>query len=329
MGQTLSEPVTTKDTTEGIDSQLMYGTSSMQGWRESMEDAHISLLNEKAIALFAVMDGHGGKRVAQYSRDHLAQHITCSEKFKKGDIRQSLIDSFLEMDQALYQQFPNDTSGCTAIVALLKEKMLYIANVGDSRAVICKQGKAFALSKDHKPYDPIEYKRIKESGNSVYSKRVNGTLALSRALGDFKFKRAYHLSPEKQAVTAYPDIQEYELTKEDEFMVLACDGIWDCMTNQQVVDFIRSKLNHAMPLAWVCERLLDHCLADHRRAKVGLDNMTVQIVAFLSPCESKEQWYSNIQSSVQRWPSTVACSFIRSESRDYSCLELENALDLY
>ncbi|XP_023214259.1 probable protein phosphatase 2C T23F11.1, partial [Centruroides sculpturatus] len=115
-------------------------------------------------------------------------------------------------------------------------------NVGDSRAVASVGGRVQQLSFDHKPSNESETKRIIAAGGWVEFNRVNGNLALSRALGDFVFKKNDKKPPEEQIVTAYPDVVVREVTPDHEFIVLACDGIWDVLSNEDVVDFIRSRV---------------------------------------------------------------------------------------
>ncbi|KAI8980460.1 putative serine/threonine phosphatase 2C ptc2 [Pilobolus umbonatus] len=303
MGQILSAPITVKHSTTGKDSRLSYGASSMQGWRITMEDAHTTLLNyhETGAAFFAVFDGHGGANVAKYSGIHLQENVIDSEDFKKGQYKDSLRKGFLKIDTDLLSNpdYENETSGCTAIAALLTaENVLYVSNAGDSRAFICTKGQAIALSQDHKPTNPKETERITNAGGHVDFGRVNGNLALSRALGDFEFKRAANLPPQQQAVTADPDIVEHKLTENDEFMVLACDGIWDCMSNQEVATFVRKGVAEGVPLSEICERLMDKCLAaEAGGGGVGCDNMTAIIVAFLHN-QSEEEWYQKIKNSI-------------------------------
>ncbi|CDH58421.1 protein phosphatase [Lichtheimia corymbifera JMRC:FSU:9682] len=295
MGQTLSEPITTKESSEGGDARVKYGASCMQGWRISMEDAHTTIPEYKdtGASFFAVFDGHGGAVVAKYSGEHLHDVIFESKYFKEGNIREALRSGYLAMDDALRKdpEHENETSGCTAVSALLtKDNVLYVTNAGDSRAIISNNGRAIALSQDHKPVNEKETARIVEAGGHVEFGRVNGNLALSRALGDFEFKQNKDLPPEKQAVTAEPDVTEHKLTANDEFAVVACDGIWDCMTNQQVVDFVRGKLKEKMTLETICENLMDECLADQCDVGgVGCDNMTVIIVAFMQG-KSWDEW---------------------------------------
>ena len=94
------------------------------------------------------------------------------------------------------------------------------------------------MSFDHKPSNPEEEKRINEAGGTVEWDRVNGNLNLSRALGDFTYKENKDLKPSQQMVLWTPDIKIETIDKDTEFMIIACDGIWDCMTNQEAVDFI-------------------------------------------------------------------------------------------
>jgi serine/threonine protein phosphatase PrpC len=115
---------------------------------------------------------------------------------------------------------------------------IYCANAGDSRTVMCERGNMVELSKDHKPDLPNERSRIIKSGGTVVEGRVNGALSLSRAIGDFDFK---YITPPKDAqpswflnnhaVTSYPDVVVLPFHKDVEFMILACDGIWDCKTS--------------------------------------------------------------------------------------------------
>ncbi|EPS61601.1 hypothetical protein M569_13194, partial [Genlisea aurea] len=99
--------------------------------------------------------------------------------------------------------------------------------------------------------------------------------------GDMEFKQNKYLPAERQIVTANPDINIVELCDDDEFIVLACDGIWDCMSSQQLVDFIGDELKSERKLSAICERVLDKCLAPSTAGGEGCDNMTMILVQLL------------------------------------------------
>ncbi|PHZ17887.1 PP2C-domain-containing protein [Rhizopus microsporus ATCC 52813] len=296
MGQTLPEPNKEKYTSEGNDKKVMYGASCMQGWRANMEDAHTALTSyaNTGASFFAVFDGHGGSQVASYSGKTLYKKIMNSPAFEKGRYRETIRSGYYAIDEELKRdpELMNSNSGCTAVVAIVTKNDVLYSNAGDSRSVIStRDGKGVPLTQDHKPKHPDEHTRIKNAGGFVENGRVNGHLALSRALGDFTFKSNTQLTPDRQAVTAEPDIIEHLITDHDEFMVLACDGIWDCLSSQEVVDFIRCKLCEHKSLGIICEELMDFCLSEtDNYSGIGCDNMTVIIVAFLRK-KTPQQWY--------------------------------------
>ncbi|KAF9401543.1 Protein phosphatase 2C 2 [Mortierella sp. AD011] len=270
----------------------------------AMEDAHTTLPDVEdapGTAFFAVYDGHGGGKVARYCSERLHKNISSDAAFSASDFRGAINNGFLETDRALRDEpeHEGDSSGCTAITATITyENILYVGNAGDSRAVLCRDGVATALSFDHKPADIEESTRILFAGGSVESGRVNGLLAVSRALGDFKLKMGDTSQPGDQIVIAIPDIIEHRLTDDDEFLVLACDGIWEGMSSKQVVSFIRQKIAEKIPLDIVCETIMDHCLAaDGKLTSIGCDNMTMVIVAFLNG-KTLEEWYEYISNRV-------------------------------
>ncbi|CAH1721614.1 unnamed protein product [Aphis gossypii] len=177
---------------------------------------------------------------------------------------------------------PGKDSGCTAVMALLVNNKLYVANAGDSRCVVSVGGKAHDMSKDHKPEDEPELKRINKAGGRVSSDgRVNGGLNLSRALGDHNYKKNKDLPNTEQMITALPDVTVLDITPDDNnFIVLACDGIWNSLSSQEVVDFISERINKPdTKLSSICEELFEQCLAPNTLSDgTGCDNMTCIIV---------------------------------------------------
>lgn len=177
--------------------------------------------------------------------------------------------------------------GSTAVLAVLvptpSHTRLYVANAGDSRGVLCRKGLAEELSRDHKPNDEDELERISSAGGAVIGGRVDGNLNLSRAIGDLTYK-VKGGKPRQQKITAFPETRMVELCKEDTFFVLACDGIWDRMTNDQIVDIINSELDlptaRGQNLMNLCENICNECLVEDPLTSEGKggDNMTIMIV---------------------------------------------------
>ncbi|KAI0648068.1 PP2C-domain-containing protein [Trametes meyenii] len=310
MGQTLSIPATDKATEQGGNGKYLFGVSEMQGWRITMEDAHTAVLNLDGEAseadcntFFAVYDGHGGSKVAQYAGQHLHHRLVQDEAYKQHDYPLALKNAFLGTDDDIRStpEFARDASGCTAVAALVtKEGKVYVANAGDSRSVISVKGEGKQLSFDHKPQNEQEKNRIVAAGGYIEYGRVNGNLALARALGDFDYKKNGALSPEAQIITCNPEIIEHTLTGEDEFIIIACDGIWDCLSSQQAVNVVRLLLAQGRKLPEICEEICELCLAPDTTtgAGIGCDNMTIMIVALLHG-RTEEDWYSWIADRVK------------------------------
>ncbi|GAB6026646.1 hypothetical protein CHUAL_013052 [Chamberlinius hualienensis] len=203
------------------------------------------------------------------------------EETEEDEMDEENDDEEEEIDLEMENE-PGFESGCTAVVALIRGTELYVANAGDSRCVVCRNGKAIDMSVDHKPEEEVEMRRINNAGGKVTSDgRVNGGLNLSRAIGDHTYKQNKKLSLREQMITSLPDIQTITLNpEEDKFMILACDGIWNYMKSQEVVDFIKDRLEEKR-LSAICEELFDVCLAPNTQGDgTGCDNMTAIIVRF-------------------------------------------------
>ncbi|KRY14820.1 putative protein phosphatase 2C F42G9.1, partial [Trichinella patagoniensis] len=196
-------------------------------------------------------------------------------------------DEAFDEDDIMFSQgsvgeTPGIDSGTTACVALVVNKTLYVANVGDSRCVLCRDGKAIDLSVDHKPEDEIETDRIQKAGGQITNDgRVNGGLNLSRAIGDHFYKTNSSIPLEEQMISPLPDVRFHALENTDRFMVIACDGIWNSLNSQEVVDFVNQRLNADVSEEAIAEQLCDACLAPSTSGDgTGCDNMTVIVVKF-------------------------------------------------
>ena len=171
----------------------------MQGWRCGMEDAHITfeVKGDKNNAIvFGVFDGHGGKEVALFCKENFQKILEGQESLKKNEYKEALRKTFFEMDELVKKEDYAEMTGTTACVILITNEKIYCANAGDSRAVLCSNDKAIALSDDHKPHNSQEQDRIEKSDHFVEDDRVDGNLALSRAIGDFTYKDKPNLPAE-------------------------------------------------------------------------------------------------------------------------------------
>jgi protein phosphatase 1G len=177
-------------------------------------------------------------------------------------------------------------AGCTAVAVLQVGKRLFTANCGDSRAVVGRGGRAVPLSFDHKPADEVERNRIVQAGGFITEAqghfRINGNLNLSRSLGDLKYKQNPQCSPAQQMITANPDITTHQLDPADDFMIIACDGVWDVLSNEEAVRFVHDRLAAGQTPGSICEQVFDRCIATNPRETRGIggDNMTCLIVQF-------------------------------------------------
>eukprot|EP00850_Spirogloea_muscicola_P016967 SM000141S00911 [mRNA] locus=s141:212239:214880:- [translate_table: standard] len=249
------------------DGTFSYGYSRLRGKRASMEDFHdaqIRPIGGQLVGLFGVFDGHGGSRAAEYVQKHLFDNLVNHPNFST-DPKAAIAETYKQTDQdyLMSENGQNRDAGSTASTAVLVGKKLLVANVGDSRAVMCRGGKAAPLSSDHKPNRDDERQRIEEAGGVVMwagTWRVGGVLAVSRAFGDRLLKRY---------VVAEPEIQEEMLTPEDEFLVLASDGLWDVVSNQDAVSMIQS-----IPDAQEAAK----CLTDEAFRRGSADNITCVVV---------------------------------------------------
>ena len=269
MGAFLEKPKTDKTSKKGEACGLRYGASAMQGWRMEMEDADVceTELEISNSCFFGVFDGHAGSKVSQYCSENLWRNVMCclSGGHTVDNIKDAMYNGFLRLDDKLKENpiwaKGEDHSGSTAIVVFISPTHIIWANCGDSRSVFCKNCQLCFATDDHKPSNSQEKDRIEKAGGTVMMQRVNGTLAVSRALGDFDYKRGIDLKSTEQLVSPEPDLNVIERNLgEDEFVVLACDGIYDVMTNDEVIDFVRHRLELESDLTKICNDLIDTCL---------------------------------------------------------------------
>jgi len=299
MGAFLEKPKTEKYNESKSGAGLRYGLSSMQGWRLEMEDAHSAIIGipdiGETVSWFAVFDGHAGSRVSYHCSNHLLDCITSNDQFRDAikkenelsedelmeKVKSGVLKGFLELDEKL-RKIPEvangeDKSGTTAICVLISNNYIIFSNCGDSRGVLSGDGsKPIVVTQDHKPSNPPELERIQDAGGSVMLQRVNGSLAVSRALGDFEYKNVDGKGPTEQLVSPEPEFYKKKRDHaSDEFLVLACDGVWDVMTNEDICSFVSARMSVTDNLEQIANEVIDTCL--HKGSR---DNMSIIIIAF-------------------------------------------------
>ncbi|KAJ7531731.1 hypothetical protein O6H91_14G056400 [Diphasiastrum complanatum] len=252
------------------DGRFSYGYSSLRGKRASMEDFYetrISKVDGQIVGLFGVFDGHGGARVADFVKQNLFENLLKHPHFI-DDTRRALVDVYRQTDSDYLKSAENHRhrdAGSTASTAVLVGDRLLVANLGDSRTILCRGGEAIALSVDHKPNRLDERQRIEEAGGVVMwagTWRVGGVLAVSRAFGDRLLKKY---------ISAVPEIQEEIVGEDVEFLILASDGLWDVVSNQDAVAFAKSFLDPEE----AARRLSEEAFS-----KGSADNITTIVVRF-------------------------------------------------
>eukprot|EP01102_Stenamoeba_stenopodia_P015118 TRINITY_DN5119_c0_g1_i1.p1 TRINITY_DN5119_c0_g1~~TRINITY_DN5119_c0_g1_i1.p1 ORF type:complete len:975 (+),score=339.93 TRINITY_DN5119_c0_g1_i1:86-3010(+) len=228
------------------------GSADMIGRRPTMEDAFLvepEFLGVKNAELLGVFDGHAGRVAADFAAAHYASIL--SSKLKASEVEagdgKAILAAFKDSFQEVNKQFKDHLksapsgakfAGSTGLVCLLTDKKIFVGNLGDTRAVLTKKNStAVRLSVDHKPSDIEEENRISSLGGFVVISssggpaRVNGSLAVSRGIGDF------HMEP---FVSDDPYLSETNITADDTYLVLGCDGVWDEVSDDECAKIVNS-----------------------------------------------------------------------------------------
>lgn len=292
MGQGyLSRPLASKFLRRRNNDSLQVGSCEMQGSRATMEDRQTieMVLDKKThphVSFFGVYDGHSGLAASTFCESNIHQYIASSPTLENSDLAKAMAKA----DADFISQGVNIDHGTTCLFALVQPSggggswMVTVGNIGDSRALLirAKSSKVEALSRDHKPELETEKKRIEEAGGHVSMGRVDGNLAMSRAIGDFYYKNQKEKLAHEQKVIAVPDIMQATAHPGDT-LLLACDGIFEQLDNEAVAKFVMTGDNHDDP-ARLAAALCDYSLKQGSR-----DNHTVIVVRFRSESESKKK----------------------------------------
>mmetsp|Transcript_15246 Transcript_15246/g.46030 ORF Transcript_15246/g.46030 Transcript_15246/m.46030 type:complete len:410 (+) Transcript_15246:141-1370(+) len=315
--------------------EFSYGQAALQGPRDTMEDFTSVIPDGRCGFLIAsLFDGHSGPRAAEWLNTRLYESFSdtinediIDNKAEDGEceiegldevtglccpvgLRELLADSFEKADKLLLDELreledeDDRIAGSTATVAMVRGDKIIVANVGDSRAVLCRQGMPVDLTTEHRVYgdSPVvakEIARVEEAGGWVADGRVCDVIAVSRAFGDIQFKEAQGRKDmldqgveygqweqdfvdtvdfKSSPVLAAPDVTEIPLKDLDEFLVIASDGLWDVMSSKDVIHFARTSFQKKADAQQVADKLTK--VAIQRRTE---DNVAVIVVDLGGP----------------------------------------------
>ena len=232
--------------------KFIYHSISLKGLRETNEDEHViykNLLNNKKrskyekVDCICLFDGHGGKEVSQFLKSYIHKKLMTNINYsitKPVNFKKKIDKIFNQCQNEIYGKkcnFCGSTSLCCIIYKYKTNYFLRLINLGDCRAVLSNyQMKTIQLTYDHRPALLMEKKRIEQLGGRIeydgYCHRING-LSVSRSFGDVYAK---------PHVSHMPDIYNFKLHPNDKFVIIACDGVWDFVSNEEVTNFIHNEL---------------------------------------------------------------------------------------
>ena len=216
--------------------------------------------DENNFFFFGIYDGHGGNGCSLYLKNNLHKHV---KNFSTASIKEAIneIEEQFLNNEALDEKGEiKDQSGSCGIIALIQNNKCIIANVGDSRLIMFKKNSLFFCTEDHKPGSNIEKERITKAGGKIYQtpslfplyqngkeieipwRVLPGRLSVSRTFGDIEAKNE-KFGGNKNVVVALPDITEIELNEEFNLIILGCDGIFDVLSNEEILECIKIVLN--------------------------------------------------------------------------------------
>ena len=276
---------------KSIGSLKSYSYNTYHGLSKEINEDRIIVINQikkptnskmkvwPKISYFAIFDGHGGEGCSEFLKNNFLNYLVENKNFP-FDIKTSLIETFEKAEEEFFKQKcgndleNSDKSGSCALVSLLFDNKIYIANTGDSRAIMSINGgtKVKQLTTDHKANNPKEYERIVKKGSKIYADdndepnrdptklsyikdkaelekyKNNGNsseeiilrvypsdLAITRSIGDIKAKKTEFGGKEGSLINK-PDIYIHDVNSTDDFIVMGCDGIFDDLTNNEVVN---------------------------------------------------------------------------------------------
>lgn len=307
-----------------------YVCSYAQGTRPYMEDRHITLSHLPScgdipalteVALFAVFDGHGGQVASGYCCDSFVEVLQSQEEYRQfvesflngSDVRDVLLlllqNTFLAIDQHLKDNFLEECQkdGTTGVVTFVTAEEVFVANLGDSRALLCnltsKKVFGFEATEDHKPSNMRERRRIEECGSTVVMDRVDGGLAMSRSLGDFHYK-SKERDLFEQPVTCEIDFYRWKISEKGSFLCVASDGLWNLVSSESTVEKVMDFGRRKFQMSEMTEELVGQGLKSKDNITVILVKLSSfansRLIPFLGKPQSPKRHFDEINKKVNK-----------------------------
>lgn len=253
---------------QNIDSEII-----MEDKSKSIENFN----NDKNQMIFEIFDGHGGDEMSTYLQNNLAQIYKQNLLLNKGNIILSLKNAFRDADDEMRNQLNIEGLGSTGTLVHIRwesenDLVVYSANVGDSRVSLISPEHIIRLSYDHRTTDEKEKKRILESGLEIIDNRINGTLMLTRIFGNYEYKNNNEDNEEDEndnkGLICEPFISKIniDLNIENQFLILASDGIWDAINEEEIQHIIQNHYDTQQ----ICSITIKNCLRNE-----AWDNMSI------------------------------------------------------
>ena len=256
-----------KESKGGLVKNYAYHEESNAEFRNYMEDrgkAVENLNGDPDKIIFCIFDGHGGQQVSQFLQENFATYMKKMLPFKNHF--EEITKLFKDLDEKV-KELNVPLVGSTATVVYIERKngkrMLYCANVGDSRCVLVNKKGIMRLSKDDRTDDPIERKRIIKEGGTIVNGRVDGILMLTRSFGDWRLKDS--------GVIVDPHIMRIELNDDDLYLIIASDGLWDAIKDEEC-----KRITQSNPYTLeICKNFVVESLN-----KLSQDNISCFVISF-------------------------------------------------
>ena len=224
-------------------------------------------MGDKKKYLFTVLDGHGGDKTAKICIENIEKILKENIKENSSNIELAFIKTFKKLDEKMIN-YPNE--GNTLTCVYINDNVLHCANVGDSSCMIVNNEKAYKLSFDHKCTEKSEMKRIEKEGGKVIDERLNEVIMISRSIGDMDQKG--------KGLSCIPYYNKIIINLNDNFCVLASDGIWDCINEELIYEIsneVLSDKNIKDKADGLCQKLIDSAV------EIGSqDNICCLVICF-------------------------------------------------